>query len=148
MHDHVSQVMSVAERECFLSGPRLGVVSIADGEDRGPVSVPIWYVYEPAGELRFITGEDSRKASLIREGGRVALCAHNDDPPYRYVTVEGPVTAVESPVTEKDLAVMAHRYLGSAPAERYLESTTGEGLVLVRMRPEHWFSADFGKRRE
>jgi nitroimidazol reductase NimA-like FMN-containing flavoprotein (pyridoxamine 5'-phosphate oxidase superfamily) len=144
--DHgVSQVMSVAEREWFLSGPRLGVLSVAETGDRGPVTVPIWYVYEPGGELHFIIGQKSRKAELINKSGRVSLCAHNDDPPYRYVTVEGPVTAVEEPVTAEDRASMAYRYLGPELAERYLAGTTGDGLVLIRVRPEHWSSADFGK---
>lgn len=147
-HHGVSQVMSVAEREWFLLGPRLGIVSVAETNGRGPVCVPIWYVYDPGDGLHFITGQASRKAQLIKEGGRVTLCTHNDDPPYRYVTVEGPVTAVERTVSAKDRATMAYRYLGPELAERYLASTTGDGLVLIRMRPAHWSSADFGKHPE
>jgi nitroimidazol reductase NimA-like FMN-containing flavoprotein (pyridoxamine 5'-phosphate oxidase superfamily) len=148
MHHRVSQVMSVAEREWFLAGPRLGVVSVAETKGRGPVTVPIWYAYEPGGELHFITGRKSRKAELMKEGSRITLCAHNDDPPYRYVSVEGPVTAIEEPVTAKDRASMAYRYLGPELAERYLVDTTGDGLLLIRVRPEHWSSADFGKHPE
>src|SRR4051794_31056630 len=74
----VSQVMSVAEREWFLSGVRLGVVSVADSEGRAPISVPVWYGYEPGGDLYFITSRASRKATLIKQSGRLTLCTHND----------------------------------------------------------------------
>ncbi|MCO6010917.1 pyridoxamine 5'-phosphate oxidase family protein [Actinoallomurus purpureus] len=145
----MTQVMSVGEREAFLAGVRLGVLSVSESDgDRAPVAVPMWYSYEPGGELYFITGAKSRKAELIREAGRVTLCVHNDDPPYRYVSVEGPVTAVDEPVGETERADLAHRYLGPDLGDRYLGSTTGEGLALFRVRPEHWSSADFGKRGE
>lgn len=140
----VSQVMSVAEREWFLSGVRLGVLSVAAGE-RGPLTVPVWYAYRPGGELSFVTGTKSRKAELMRDAGRLTMCVHNNDPPYRYVTVEGPISAVEEPATARELTALAHRYLGPELAERYLRCTTGDGLMLVRMRPEHWYTADFGK---
>lgn len=143
----MTQTMSVEEREAFLMGVRLGVLSVTDSDrDRGPVTVPVWYAYEPGGELYFVTGAKSRKAELIRETGRATLCVHNDDPPYRYVTVEGPVTSVEEPAGEAELAALAHRYLGPELGDRYLRSTDTEGLALIRVRPEHWSSADFGKR--
>jgi PPOX class probable F420-dependent enzyme len=141
--------MSVEEREAFLAGVRIGVLSVTDdGGDRGPVTMPLWYAYRPGGELYFITGAHSRKAESIREAGRVSLCVHNDDPPYRYVTVEGPVTAVDEPAGEAERAELAHRYLGPELGDRYLRSTSDEGLALFRVRPEHWCSADFGKRSE
>lgn len=137
--------MSVAEREWFLSGVRLGVLSVVDVDGRAPISVPVWFGYQPGGDVYFITARSSRKATLIKQSGRLTLCAHNDDPPYRYVSVEGPVIAFEEPVTAKERSAMAYRYLGPELAERYLADTSGEGLVMIRMRPEHWASADFGK---
>ncbi|MFL6053715.1 MAG: PPOX class F420-dependent oxidoreductase [Actinoallomurus sp.] len=140
-------MMTVEEREAFLAGVRLGVLSVTDSDgDRGPVTVPVWYAYEPGGEFHFVTGAKSRKAELIREAGRVTLCVHNDDPPYRYVSVEGPVTSVEEPAGQAELDALAHRYLGPELGDRYLESTDTDGLALIRVRPEHWSSADFGKR--
>jgi PPOX class probable F420-dependent enzyme len=139
--------MSVEEREAFLMGVRLGVLSVTNSDgDRAPVTVPVWYAYVPGGEFFFVTGAKSRKAELIRETGRVTLCVHNADPPYRYVSVEGPVTSVEEPAGNAELAALAHRYLGPELGDRYLESTSAEGLALFRVRPEHWSSADFGKR--
>jgi PPOX class probable F420-dependent enzyme len=147
MGPFVSQVMSVAEREWFLSGVRLGVLSVA-ARDRAPVTVPVWYAYRPGGELVFVTGTKSRKAELLRDTGRLSMCVHNNDPPYRYVTVEGPVTAIEEPATVRERTALAHRYLGPELGDRYLRCTTGDGLMLVRMLPEHWYSADFGKHAE
>lgn len=141
----MTQVMSVDEREWFLSGVRLGVVGIAAGDDRAPFTVPIWYGYEAGGEVSFMTAEDSRKIPALRAAGRLSLCAHNDDPPYRYVTVEGPVTSI-TPPSVAEITALAHRYLGPELGDRYVASTNVDGMLLVRMRPEHWSSADFGKR--
>ena len=42
--------MTKAEREEFLAGLHVGIISIAE-PGRGPLAVPIWYGYEPGGEL-------------------------------------------------------------------------------------------------
>ena len=41
--------MTKEEREAFLADLHVGVISIAE-EGRGPLTVPIWYSYEPGGE--------------------------------------------------------------------------------------------------
>jgi nitroimidazol reductase NimA-like FMN-containing flavoprotein (pyridoxamine 5'-phosphate oxidase superfamily) len=51
----MSLAMTPEEREAFRADVHVGIISIAD-EGRGPLTVPIWYAYEPGGELR------SRKA--------------------------------------------------------------------------------------
>jgi len=56
--------MTKLEREAFLAGVHVGIISIAE-EGRGPLTVPIWYAYEPGGELRVITGRNSRKGRLL-----------------------------------------------------------------------------------
>ena len=60
----MSLAMTREEREAFLAEVHVGVVSIADPE-RGPLTVPIWYAYEPGGELRIVTDRDSRKGWLL-----------------------------------------------------------------------------------
>jgi hypothetical protein len=44
---------------------------------------------------------------------------------------------------------MARRYLGVAGGDRYIEenaaNASGGGDVLIRMRPERWLTADYGK---
>src|SRR6266508_3058461 len=102
--------MTVPEREAFLADVRVGMISVNDEEGRGPLTVPIWYAYE-SGLVTFVTGRRSRKTRLIERSGRVSLAVQQETPPYRYVSVEGPVLAVE-PVDVEDLSRLRERYLG------------------------------------
>ena len=90
----MSSAMTKEEREAFLADLHVGVISIAE-EGRGPLTVPIWYSYEPEGEIRIITARSSRKGKLLEQAGRFSLCAQAETPPYKYVSVEGPIVAIE-----------------------------------------------------
>src|SRR6516225_3569289 len=81
--------MSVAERDEFLAGVHVGVLSAAVGTAGQTLAVPVWYSYRPGGLLTVLTGRRSRKAAAIRAAGRFGLCVQDDRPPYRYVSVEG-----------------------------------------------------------
>ncbi len=146
----VSLTMTRQERERFLADLHVGIISIAE-EGRGPLTVPIWYSYEPGGELQVLTARTSRKGQLLQRSGRFSLCVQTETPPYKYVSVEGPVVAIEPADLERDERPLAHRYLGPAAGDRYLARTRGTPgymeNVLVRMRPERWFTVDFAKRR-
>ena len=138
--------MSAAEREEFLAGVHVGVLSAALGTAGQTVAVPVWYSYSPGGLLTVLTGRRSRKAAAIRAAGRFGLCIQDASPPYRYVSAEGPVISEEDPGPGERLA-MARRYLGAAGGDRYLAENPGPGRenVAFRMRPEHWLSQDQGK---
>lgn len=139
-------VMTLDERQSYLAELHVGVVSVAGGDGRAPLTVPIWYRYEPGGLLSFITGANSRKAHALRAAGRCSVCAQDEAPPYKYVTVEGPVVAID-PVDEDERRQIARRYLGAERGDAYIAATPNEGptSVTFRVRPEHWLSADFGK---
>jgi len=139
-------VMSVAEREEFLAGVRVGVLSAGAGESGRTLAVPVWYSYQPGGLLTVLTGRRSRKAAAIRAAGRFALCVQDDSPPYRYVSVEGPVVGEEE-LDPAERRAMARRYLGAAGGDRYIADNPDPGgkNVAFRMRPEHWLSQDQGK---
>jgi len=144
--DHLmSLAMTTEEREAFLAGVHVGVLSVAGGDGRAPLSLPIWYLYEPGGEIRFITGEHSSKARLLQAAGRASLCVQTEDPPYRYVTVEGSLVAVEQPVDPTIRRTVARRYLGVEGGDAWAAAMDGSGSVFVRLRPERWLSADFSK---
>jgi nitroimidazol reductase NimA-like FMN-containing flavoprotein (pyridoxamine 5'-phosphate oxidase superfamily) len=49
--------MTHAERDAFLAGVHVGVLSIPE-PGRGPLAAPIWYGYEPGGEIWLVTGRD------------------------------------------------------------------------------------------
>jgi nitroimidazol reductase NimA-like FMN-containing flavoprotein (pyridoxamine 5'-phosphate oxidase superfamily) len=139
--------MSVEEREAFLADLHVGVVCVAQA-GRGPLAVPVWYGYTPGGVVSVITGGSSRKAKLIAEAGRFSLCAQSEAPPYKYVTVEGPVTSTEVPVEPEERRAEAHRYLGREFGDLYVEATADQAgtSCVIRMRPESWLSADFAKQ--
>jgi len=142
----LSTAMTKQERERFLADLHVGIVSVAE-EGRGPLTVPIWYSYEPGGEVRVVIGGTSRKAQLLRTARRFSLCAQTEAPPYKYVSVEGPIVAIEPANLERDRRPLAHRYFGVQAGDRYVERTRVETVenVLVRMRPERWFTVDYGK---
>src|SRR5215472_6239691 len=107
---NMPMTMSSEEREAFLSETHVAVVSV-DEPGRGPLTVPVWYRYEPGGHVRFVTGGSSRKARLLRAAGRLSLCVQTETPPYKYVSIEGPAT-FGVPDFELDVRQVALRYLG------------------------------------
>jgi len=138
--------MTRPEREGFLADLHVGIISIPE-DGRGPLTVPVWYAYEPGRELRLVTGRTSRKGRLLERAGRFSLCVHTEIPPYKYVSIEGPIIAIDTADLERDLRPLAHRYLGVETGEAYLATTREEHLdnVLVRMRPERWRTVDYAK---
>ena len=86
--------MTQQERQDFLADLHVGVLSLSD-DSRGPLTAPIWYDYDPGGELWFLTGPDSRKGKLLEVGVHLSLVAQSEDQPYKYVSVEGPVTSID-----------------------------------------------------
>jgi nitroimidazol reductase NimA-like FMN-containing flavoprotein (pyridoxamine 5'-phosphate oxidase superfamily) len=137
--------MTKEEREAFLADLHVAVMSVAD-EGHGPLVVPIWYYYEPGGEVQIITGQTSKKAGLLERAGRFSLCAQTEALPYKYVSVEGPIVAIEAADLERDRRPLARRYLGTELGDRYVESRRDvPGNVLVRMRPERWLTVDYEK---
>jgi PPOX class probable F420-dependent enzyme len=141
----MSLAMTRAEREAFLAGTHVGILTVSEPR-RGPLAVPVWYRYEPGGDVRITTGPASRKVPLLRQAGRASLCVQDEQAPYRYLTVEGPV-AFGSPDQERDVRQVALRYLGEQMGETYLRATAEENerAILVTLRPERWLSADFRK---
>jgi hypothetical protein len=106
--------------------------------------VPIWYDYDIGGELWFITGKQSRKGRLIEPDSRVSLAAQTEAPPYKYVSIEGSISAIE-PATDAALLAMAVRYLGEQQGKAYAAGSGTTGQITVRIRPERWLAVDYAK---
>jgi nitroimidazol reductase NimA-like FMN-containing flavoprotein (pyridoxamine 5'-phosphate oxidase superfamily) len=85
----MSFIMTKQEREAFLADVHVGIIGIPE-EGRGPLTVPIWYAYDPGGELRIMTGRGSRKGRLLAQAGRFSLCAQTENPPYSTSALRGP----------------------------------------------------------
>ena len=55
--------LRVREREEFLAGVHIGVLSAAAGTAGRTLAIPVWYSYQPGGLLTVLTGRWSRKAA-------------------------------------------------------------------------------------
>ncbi|MEU5623645.1 pyridoxamine 5'-phosphate oxidase family protein [Streptomyces tendae] len=133
------------ERETFLAEPHIAALAVDAEAGRAPLTVPIWYQYEPGGEVWIMTGLDSRKNRLISKAGRFSLMVDRLEPTIRYVSVEGPVVETVT-ATEEDLREISARYLPAEKVDGYVavaSANHGE-QVIVRMRPERWVSSDLG----
>jgi hypothetical protein len=137
--------LSRKEREEFLAEAHVAALAVAAGEGRAPLTLPIWYQYEPGGDIWVMTGLDTRKHRLIQAAGRFSLMIDRLEPTIRYVSVEGPVTDT-IPATIDHLREISSRYLPAEKVDDYMDFATenhGE-QVIIRMRPEHWLSSDLG----
>ena len=127
------------------------LLSVDAGPGSGPLTIPVWYGYEPGGPVSVSTDRSTRKAVAIGAAGRFSLCAQDEQPPYKYVTVEGP--AVIEPATLEERRALARRYLGPADGDAFIdgetgaeaEAGTGADAIMIRMTPQHWLAADFSK---
>jgi nitroimidazol reductase NimA-like FMN-containing flavoprotein (pyridoxamine 5'-phosphate oxidase superfamily) len=146
--------LSEREREAFFAAPHIAVLSVASDDARPPLTVPIWYAYEPGGNITCFTGTQGHKARLarlIRQAGVVSLCVQRAELPYRYVTVEGRVTFIERPPPQEKMLAIARRYLPEEHAQAFVSgelTNPGPGLGLFTVRPDRWLGADFGSPSE
>jgi len=137
--------LTVQGREQFLAEPHIAALSVSAGPGRGPLTVPIWYQYEPGGEPWILTEVKSRKVPLIEAAGCFTLMVDRVTPTTRYVSVEGPVTRTV-PCTDQLLREMTERYLPPEQAEAYIEMAEAEfgEQVAIYIRPRRWLSSDLG----
>jgi uncharacterized protein len=134
---------SETEREQFLAALHVAVLSVASGNDRPPASVPVWYDYQPGGDIRISTGAHSRKARLIEQAGAVTLVVQREEPPYQYVVVEGTVVDTVTPTPREVQEQTAIRYLGDEGGRAFMKSMEGLESVLFVIRPDRWLTADY-----
>ena len=135
--------MSKAEVARFLmQGTFTGKLATVRN-DGSPHVVPIWFVVEngkgrgKAGNIILTTGETSIKANNILHDDRVSICIDDQKPPFSFVTIHG--TAKIYPYKQKEVlewaTKIAERYVGKKNAKTYGEVNSGQGAVLVRIRP-------------
>ena len=135
--------MNKQDREAFLADLHVGVLSVSS-PGRGPISAPVWYSYEPGGDVIILTGTNAPKTLMMQKQGRATLVAQTEQAPYTYVTVEGSVTF--GPLDENDSLKMAVRYLGAEMGKQYA-SGGGGGSLKARLTPARWRSEDYRKLR-
>ena len=135
--------LSEHDRQQFLAEPHVAALSVVERPDRAPLTVPIWYQYEPGGEVWFHTSVGSRKARAIEATGRVSLLVQEAGARVRYVSVEGPVVRT-APGTDDVVQEMSARYMPPERLDAYVEFALAElgEQVVFSVRPERWLSAD------
>ena len=141
--------MTEQERQEFLAEPHVAVLSVASGADRPPHTTPVWYGYQPDGNITFFTGTQgrrSRKAGLIEKAGTLSLTVQREEFPYRYVTVEGTVVGADRPPSVEQMLAVARRYLPEEQAQWFVKAELDEPspeFVLYTVRPDRWLTFDF-----
>ncbi len=112
------------EREAFLADLHVATLSVASDTDSPPLTVPVWYAYQPGGNLSIFTGSQGRKARksrLIEKAGVLSLSVQHETPPYRYVTVEGTVIQTDRPPSAEQLLAIVRRYLPVEMAQGFVQ---------------------------
>ena len=138
------QRMTPDAREAFLAGLHVGVLAI-ERADGPPLAVPVWYSYEPGGDVEVLTSAASIKGRLAASAGRGSLCAQQEELPYKYVSVEGPVEIDRIDADDRaPIEAMAIRYLGDEMGRGYAAQAAGDDEIRIRLRPERWYSVDYG----
>jgi nitroimidazol reductase NimA-like FMN-containing flavoprotein (pyridoxamine 5'-phosphate oxidase superfamily) len=144
----MSIAMTQQEKENFLAGVHVGVISIAQA-GRAPLAIPIWYAYEPGKEIRFVTGGASQKGKLLTLNSKVSLCAQEEQMPYKYVSVAGTVVGIDPAEVERDIRPLAQRYYGREGGDQYITRVYGSGVtdgdLRIRIRPDRWVAADYSR---
>ncbi len=112
------KVMTEQQWRAFISeGQRFGKLATVRANGR-PHIAPLWFVAD-GDDIVFTTGIETVKGRNLTRSGHAALLVHDDRTPYRYVSIEGPVTISD----DRDEAVrwavaIARRYVGEAKAEQ------------------------------
>ena len=141
--------LSVRDREIFLAEPHVAALSVSAGQDRPPLTLPIWYQYAPGGEAWVLTEARSRKVRLIEDAGCFTLMVARVMPTNRYVSVSGPVSRI-LPGTGEHLREITARYLPADKVPAYIEFAEAElgAQLAIFLRPERWLTADLGPGTE
>ena len=132
--------MTKDQREEFLADVHVGVITVAR-EVGAPMAGPVWYHYEPGGDVVFVVEPTSEKVRLLERSGEASLCAQSEVVPYKYVTVEGPT--VVGDVDDDMERLLAYRYLGREVGDVYLQAVAGSEGRVVRLTPTRWRTVDY-----
>jgi PPOX class probable F420-dependent enzyme len=113
-------------------------------EDGNPHVAPIWFVLDrnnsdsKIGNIYLTTGEDSVKGKNIQRNKRVSLSVDDQTPPFSFVLIEG--DAKIFPYKHKEVlkwaTKIAERYMGKKKAGLYGNTNSGEGSILVQIKPK------------
>lgn len=116
----------------FLREANVAILATVDGRGR-PHAAPVWYLYEN-GEILVSTGRGSQKHRNIAGNAEVTVVVDRRTLPYYAVMAQGRAE-IGQPLSPEDRMRLAVRYLGEDLGRRYVERTSGEDAVTIRLRP-------------
>jgi PPOX class probable F420-dependent enzyme len=126
----------------LMQGTRTGKIATVK-KDGSPHVAPVWFVLDKEnskgriGNVIFTTGSTSVKAKNIQRYNRVSICVDDQTPLYSFVTIFGIAKIYPYKQSEvlKWATKIAERYMGKKNAEAYGRRNSGEGEVLIRIKP-------------
>ena len=141
--DYYMSEMSKTQIRRFLNkGTFTGKLATVKKDGSSHV-VPIWFVLDyrnnevNLGNIYFTTFIGSVKEENIQRDNRISMCIDDQTPPFSFVTIHG--TAKLYPYKQKEVLKwatrIAERYIGKKNSKAYGERNSGEGAVLVRIKP-------------
>ena len=118
------------------------LVDPSDDLSGRPHVAPVWFVVDDNGTIVFNTGAETVKGRTLRRTGCAAMTVQDDQPPFSFVTVEGPVAISEDLDEVRTWAArIGGRYIGADRAEEYGERNGVAGELLVRLTATKIISA-------
>lgn len=122
----------MSQRDDFLKEAHVAVLATVDRKGRAHAA-PIWYLYED-GVFVMSTGRGSQKHRNVEANPEVTLVVDRRVIPYYAVMARGRAE-IGPRLSEDDRLRMAVRYLGEELGRRYIERTSGEDSVTIRLKP-------------
>ena len=132
--------MNRQQTDALLREPIISMITTlrADGS---PHTTPVWHLLE-GDEIVVAVGRNTVKAQNVSRNPSVSLCVVEgsltrtaDDPPQRWVLLNGTARIAEDRVEELVRAVSYH-YLGEEDGAPYVEDILGKlDFVLLRIAP-------------
>ncbi len=121
-------------RDFLSAGTRTGKVAWV-ASDGAPHVAPVWFVLD-GGDIVFNTGAATGKGRALAREGRASLVVDEDEP-YSFVKVDGPVTLSDDLPEVRRLATrIGGRYMGEDRAEEFGARNGVPGELLVRLHAE------------
>ncbi len=122
--------------EQFLKRTLVAVIGTIDAHGR-PRTAPIWYHWEDGAAYMF-TDRSTLKWRNILRNPQASLCIDDRNPPYKLVSMDGPVEEVDRSVYQL-IKGMALRYYGEKEGQAFADNYKDEpeNVVAFKLTPRH-----------
>lgn len=139
--------LTVEDLGGFLDEPHVAVLATMRRDGTVLLS-PVWHEWRDGGFDVWV-GADDVKVRHLRRDPRATIVVAESEPPLRGIEVRNAVELIQDGALETAVAI-ATRYIGRERGRAYVESSTGEHLI-VRLTPGDlriWdFSDEYGEKR-